>query len=122
MFHLQSDEEIIKLYRELYAALDKENFLVLYLYSEDMEGNIQTIRKERADTQGNPVWYPLMMEYFKNSPYGKQHNVEAFADLIAHFKHRQELELRILKEVVGERAVVLKAKEWSEEEIVKLIQ
>ena len=122
LFHLLSDDEIVELYGELYAALDQDNFRLLYLYGEDMEGNIRAISKERADTHGNPIWYPLMMEYFMNSPYGKKHNANCFEDLIAHFKHRQELELRILKEVVGEQAIVLRSREWSEEEIVKLIQ
>jgi len=122
LFHQLSDEEILELYREFYKAIKTEDFLLLYLYSDDIEGNIRTVEKERSDTQGNPIWYPLMMEYFKNSPYGKEHNAETFEDLIAHFKHRQELELRIIKEIVGERAVVLNSKKWTTEQISKLLQ
>lgn len=120
LFHQLSDDEILTFYRELYAALDKETFRLVYLYSEDIEENIRIIRKERSDTQGNPVWYLMMMEYFKTSPYGKLHDVKDFEDLIAHFKHRQELELRIIKEIVGNQAVVLKSKKWTTEELAKL--
>lgn len=120
LFHQLSDEEIITLYREFYEAVATKNFLLLYLYSDDIEDNIRAIKKERSDTQGNQVWYLMMMEFFKNSPYGKQHNVKSFEDLIAHFKHRQKLEMRIIKEIVGEQAVVLKSKKWTKEEIEQL--
>lgn len=115
LFHNKSDEEILAIYRELYAALEQKSFRLVYLYSEDIKENIRIIRKERSDTEGNPIWYQLMAEYFKNSPYGKQHHAETFEDLIAHFKHRQELELRILKEIVGERVLILPAKKWTPE-------
>lgn len=115
LFHEKSDEEILKFYRELYAALDKENFRLLYLYSENIEENIRIISKERSDTDGTPLWLPMMLEYLKNSPYGMKHGLGSFEDLIAHLKHRQELELRIVKEIVDERAVVLPSKKWTKE-------
>ena len=42
--------------------------------------------------------------------------------MIAHFKHRQQLELTILREVVGENAVILPSKGYDIEEIIKWIQ
>ncbi len=119
LFHEKSDEEILKFYRELFAALDKESFRLVYLHSEDIEENIRIISKERSDTDGTPLWLPMMLEYLKNSPYGIKHGLESFEDLIAHLTHRQELELRIIKEVVGEQAVVLKSKSWTADEIRK---
>ena len=62
-----------------------------------------------------------MMEYFINSPYGKKNGCSTEADLIAHFEHRQQLELRIIREILGEKAVVLPSKGYDIEEIVKLI-
>lgn len=121
LFQLLSDEEILELYRELFEAVKTEDFLLLYLYSENIEENIRVIAKERSDTQGNPIWYPLMMEFFKSSPYGKQHNVNTFEDLVAHFTHRQELELQIIKEIVGEQAVILPSKKWTPEKICELL-
>ena len=84
-------------------------------YSENIEENIRIISKERSDTDGTPLWLPMMLEYLKHSPYGMQRGLESFDVLIAHLTHRQELELRIIKEVVGERAVVLPSKKWTKE-------
>jgi len=117
LFHEKSDEEILAIYRDLFASLDKESFRLLYLYSGDVEENIRIISKERSDTDGTPLWLPMMLEYLKNSPYGMRHGLESFEDLITHLKHRQELEVRIIKEVVGKQAVVLKSKQWTKEEI-----
>lgn len=119
LFHDKSDKEIFEFYRELFAALDKESFRLVYLYSETIEENVHAISKERSDTDGTPLWLPMMLEYLKYSPYGMKHGLESFDDLIAHLKHRQELELRIVKEIVGERAVILKSKKWTREELAK---
>lgn len=120
LFHEKSDEEILDLYRILYDVQDKENFRILYLYSENIEENIRIISKERSDTNGNPLWLPMMLEYLKNSPYGKHHKMEGIEDLITHLRHRQELELRIIKEIVGEQAVILKSKQWTKENLENL--
>lgn len=122
LFHEKSDEEILEFYRELYAVLDKENFRLVYLYSENIEENIRIISKERSATDGTPLWLPMMLEYLKNSPYGIKHGLGCFEDLIAHLKHRQELELRIIQEIVGERAVVLPSKKWTMDEIIRFLQ
>ena len=52
LFHVLSDEEIMDFYRELFEKVDKEQFRLLYLYSEDIGSNIRTIRKERCDEEG----------------------------------------------------------------------
>lgn len=119
LFHEKSDEEILAFYRELYDALDKNSVRLVYLYSDDVEENIRIISKERSDTDGTPLWLPMMLEYLKHSPYGMKHGLESFDDLITHLKHRQELELRIVKEIVGERAMVLKSKKWTREDLAK---
>ena len=59
-----------------------------------------------------------MMNYLKNSPYGKKHGYQEFDDMVAHFKHRQMLEMRVIKEVLGDFAVVLPAKEWNLEDVL----
>ena len=117
LFHEKSDEEILELYRELYATLDKDAFRLVYLYSENIEENIRIISQERSDITGTPLWLPMMLEYLKNSPYGICHKLETYDDLITHLTHRQELELRIVKEVVKDRAIVLPSKKWTKEEI-----
>lgn len=121
LFHEKSDEDLLEYYRVLYTALDKDSFRLLYLYSENIEENIRIISKERSDTNGTPLWLPMMLEYLKNSPYGIRHNLESLEDLIVHLNHRQELELRIVKEIVGERAVILKSKQWTMEELSAIL-
>ena len=79
------------------------------------------MKKERSDDAGNEMWYPLMMNYLKESTYGKKHQYEGFEDMAAHFRHRQMLEMRVIKEVLGDCAVVLPAKEWKMEEILARI-
>lgn len=120
LFHEKSDEEILDIYRELFAAQDKESFRLVYLYCDNIEENIRIISKERSDTDGTPLWLPMMLEYLKTSPYGMRRGLESFDDLIAHLKHRQELEIRIIKEIVGEGTVVLPSKQWTSETVREL--
>ena len=118
LFHECSDEEIMDFYRELFDRVDKENFQLFYLYSENVAEILQVVKKERSDNAGNEMWYPLMMNYLKESPYGREHGYEGFDDMVAHFKHRQMLEMRVIKDVLGACAVVLPAKEWKLEDIL----
>ena len=117
LFHECSDEEILDFYRDLFARVDKENFRLFYLYSENVAEILQVVKKERSDDAGNEMWYPLMMNYLKESPYGKKQGYRGFDDMVAHFKHRQSLEMRLIEEVLGECAVVLPAKEWKLEDL-----
>lgn len=112
LFHQLSDDEIVDFYKKLYETVDKEKFTLLYLYDDNLEESTSIIKKERSDAQGNEMWYPLMLKYLVNSPYGKAHGYKDFGDMVAHFKHRQQLELRILNEVVGENAKMIPAREW----------
>ena len=121
LFHACNDEEIVEFYRELFGRVDKEKFQLFYLYNENIEEILQVVKKERSDHAGNEMWYPLMMNYLKESPYGKTHGYEGFDDMVAHFKQRQMLELRVIEEVLGEHAVVLPAKEWKIEEVLATI-
>ncbi len=104
------DEEIIGFYRKLYDAIRQEHFLLLYLYSEEPEEQVKIIKKERSDQQGKELWYPVMLQYLASSPYGKRHGYQGFDDMAAHFRHRQELELRIIDEMIGDQALVFPAK------------
>lgn len=110
LYYMLSDEEIMEFYRELYSIMNKECFRLLYLYSEDVAENIRVIKKERADNCGNELWYELMLQYLIRSPYGQNHNYSDFEDMINHFEHRQKLEMRIIKEVVGDNAKVIPSK------------
>ena len=48
------------------------------------------------------MWFPLMMNYLKESPYGKVHNYTDIDDMISHFERRRQIEKRIINEVIKE--------------------
>lgn len=121
LYHMLTDDEIVEFYRELYGTVNQEQFLLLYLYSDGLEETIGSIRKERCDDRGNELWYPMLLEYLKHSPYGEKYGCSTFEEVIAHFRHRQQLEMRIIREVIGDRAVILPAKEWEMEDILPLM-
>ena len=122
LFHQLSDDEIVGFYQELWQQIKRDKFLMFYLYSEKIEENIIVIKEERSDDNGNPIWYQMMLEYLVNSPYGKAHQYRDFEDLVAHFRHRQKLEMRIIKEIIGDNAIVLPAKEWNAGEVLAWIR
>jgi hypothetical protein len=68
------------------------------------------------------MWYNLMLQYLMHSPLGEKKGYSTFEDLIAHLKHRQALEMRVIQEVIGENAVLLKSKEWKVEEVLDVIK
>ena len=119
LFKQLCDDDIIEFYRRLYDTMGKENFLLLYLYSDQIEESIRVIQKERTDNHGKELWYELMLAYLIHSPYGQQHGYKGFEDMAAHFRHRQQLELRIIQEILQEHAVILPARQWNIEERVK---
>ena len=113
LFQNASDEEIIRFYQEIQEALQGREYHILYLKSEDVEGNIAAIRKERSDDQGNELWFPMMCRFFDESPFAKAHGVSGEKDLMTHFRHRQELELRLCREVFPGYFTVLQSKNYS---------
>ena len=109
LFRVATDDEIVAFYKDVKQALEGKTFHIMYLKAEDIEGNLNVIRKERSDENGKEIWFPLMMQFFDNCPYSKANGTSGEADLIAHFAHRQELELRILEEVFpGQYSVLLR--------------
>lgn len=113
LFQKKSDQEIVDFYAEVKEALAGKDYQILYLESSDIASNIDFIRKERSDDKGNEMWFPLMIGYFDNSPYAKEKGLSGTDALLEHFRHRQELELRICKEVFGKNYTLLKAKNYS---------
>lgn len=120
LFHMLSDEEIMEFYRELSGVVLKKDFTLLYLHSDKLEENVKAIKKERCDGEGNELWYQMMLEYLSCSPYGKKNGCSTFDDLIRHLKHRQKLEMAIIRELFAENAIVLPAKEYDARQIMEL--
>ena len=108
-----SDQQIIDFYREVKNALSGKNYQIMYIKTDDIASNIDVIRKERSDDNGNEMWFPLMLRYFDDSPFAKEKGISGPEALIEHFRHRQELEIRICKEVFEGSYTLLKSKDYS---------
>ena len=112
LFQCASDEDIISFYREIKKVLGERDYSIIYLMSEDIRSNIDVIRKERSDDQGNELWFPLMLNYFNDSPYAKAKGLSGEEAMLKHFSHRQELEMTICKEVFPDRYTILRSKSY----------
>lgn len=112
LFRDEPDDGIIDFYEEIREAIADKDIHICYLESSDVEANINVIRKERSDDKGNELWFPLMLGFFDGSPYAKSHGLSGEEALIDHFKQRQELELRICREIFPNKFTILKSKEY----------
>ena len=112
LFYEMSDDDILEFYKQAYDLLKDKNFTMLYIDSNDIAGNIAQIRKERVDTKGKEIWFSLMMDYLTKSPYGKHHGYQNGDDLIKHLEHRRRIELRVIDEVLREKCLVVKSKDY----------
>ena len=119
LFRQAGDEEILAFYRQVQKALGGKEYRIIYLRAEDVRGNLETIRRERTDEQGNEIWFRMMLGYFNDCPYARARGLKGEEDLIRHFIHRQDLELRLCGEVFPDRSVILESKDHSEEDIRK---
>ena len=117
LFQNASDQDILGFYEELGKVLADKKLHIMYLASEDVAANINVIRKERSDDQGNEMWFPLMLGFFNESPFAKAHGVSGEDAMIEHFVHRQELEQRICREIFPWRYTVLKSKNYEDSEL-----
>ena len=116
LFQKRSDQEITDFYKEVKEALEGKDYRIMYLQADDIASNIDIIRKERSDDKGNEMWFPLMTQYFDNSPYAKEKGLSGTEALLAHFAHRQELELRICREVFEGNYTLLQSKHYTTQE------
>lgn len=121
LYLMMSDDEILEFYVKLKCVLGKKPYRILYLDVEDILSTIHIIRKERTDDRGNEMWFPLMIRYIEQSPYGKLHGFVGEKGLIEHLEKRQELEHRMIAEVFRENAVQIKAKNYDWKDIMKRI-
>ena len=119
LYYLLSEDEIIEFYKELIANIDLSNYCIFYIQSKDIKGDIERIRKERVDESGRELWYPLMMEYLKQSPYGQNHEFNSEDDIVAHFQQRVKIEQRILNELMSGHFITISSKEYELDELLQ---
>ena len=121
LYYDMTEQEIVAFYEELFVALKDKDFVMVYLQSDAIEENILQIKKERSDGGGNEMWYPLMLRYLNETPYGKKHPFEGVEDMAKHFRRRMEMELKVIEKVIGDQAIVVPAKEYKLEKLIKQI-
>lgn len=121
LYYQRSEEQILDFYRELFAITKQNDFVLLYLSSDDIKEDILRIQRERTDTNGVPLWFPLMMRYLNDTPYGKAHGFNDVDDMADHFQQRMKLEMRIIKEILGAHAIVLPNNSGNVEAVIKQI-
>ena len=110
LFRQASDDKILRFYEEVRAALAGRDYRIVYLETEDIPSSIDTVRKERIDDKGNERWFSMVCEYFNASPYAKANSLAGFDGFVTHLRHRQNLELRICREIFPDSTVFLKSK------------
>ena len=112
LFRDMSDEDIISFYKEVRSALEGKEYEIYYIESADIEKNLNEVRRQRIDKEGNEIWFSMLMDYFINSPYARKRSLTKYEDLLMHLQHRQTLELRICREIFGEKLVILESKAY----------
>ena len=113
LFKNCTDQQIVDFYKEISEALAGKEYHIMYLKTDNIKANIDVIRKERSDDKGNELWFPLMLSYFDNSPYAKGKKVSGYESLLEHFEHRQQLEIRICREIFDGKYTILNSKNYS---------
>ena len=117
LFREASDDEILAFYREIREALEGKEYRILYLKARDIAASLRVIRKERSDENGNELWFPMMLSFFDHCPFSEARGLSGEKALTDHFAHRQELELRICREVFPGRYTVLNSKEYCDRDL-----
>lgn len=112
LYLCMTEEEILSFYRKVKQVLKNKEFQILYLDVEDIQNTIEIIRKERSDENGNELWFPLMIRYIEESPYGKEHNLKEMEGLLTHLERRKALEHQIIDEIFSKNTIMLKSKDY----------
>lgn len=118
LYLMMTDDEILSFYKKLERVLTDKPYKIIYLDMEDIPQGIDIIRKERSDDEGNELWFPMMVRYLEESPYGKEHFLTGLDGLLKHLEKRRALEHRIMNEVFKDRTIVVKSKNYILNDIV----
>ena len=118
LYLVMTDDEILSFYKRLKEVLSGKPYRIIYLDAENIREGIEIIRKERSDDKGNELWFPLMIRYLEESPYGEKNVLRGMDGLITHLERRKNLEHRIMSEVFRDKSVIVKAKDYDLDEII----
>ena len=119
LFRCLADEEIMAFYREIKAAMGRQNIHIAYIKTEpeDIAKNLERARRERTDDQGNEVWFSMLCGYFNGCPYAVKNSLKDADSLIRHWQHRQALELKICEALFPGQYTVFPSKRYDRVDI-----
>ena len=120
LFLCAVDAQILDFYRDVKSALEGKDYRIIYLHTEDIEANFETIKKERQNAALGQSWISLMTRFFDGSPYAVKTGVHGEKALLDHLRHRQALEERICREIFSDNSVFLPSKQYTDEDLLKI--
>jgi len=62
------------------------------------------------------------MRYLNESPYGKKFGFSDISDIVAHYKRRMNLEVRIIKEIMEGYSIILPAKIYDINDVINKME
>ncbi len=121
LYYCEDEDRILDFYRQIWACMKGKDAAVLYLDANDIARNMDQARKERVDNAGHEIWFAMLMDFFREAPLSKRNGWTTGDDLAAYMHMRQCVERRILKEIVGDSAIILPEKQYRMEEVLAAI-
>lgn len=118
LFYQLPEEKILEFYRKVYDILRNKNMKLFYLRGDNLRKSLEHIKKERVDTQGNEIWFELVMRFFENSPFAIEHHCSGMEDYLSFQEKRMEIEDKIMKTIMPESTVILSAKNYDLDALV----
>ncbi len=107
LFYEMDEKQIVEFYKEVFEVVGNKNFKMVYLKADDIFEVINNVRKKRVDNFGNELWFEPMVRYIENSPYGIKSEVKGLDILIEFLAKRIEVELKVINDVIGDKAYVI---------------
>lgn len=118
LYLCMSDEQILDFYKRLHDVLSGKDYQIIYLDSDSINDNIQIIRKERSDNNGNEMWFPMMISYIEASPYGKTHALKGLDGLLTHLERRKKIEHSIIESFFKDNTLIVMSKNYSLDDVI----
>lgn len=106
--HEKDAHYITQYLKELIEIVNELKPKLIYLNQKSVKETLTRVSKERLSENKEvyPDWIDLIMEYFKNSNYGKHNDINGFDDIVKYFEKRQEIELKVLENLSIDNVVI----------------
>lgn len=121
--HEKDIHYIILYLKEFIETVLDLNPKLIYLNQTSVRNTLDRVAKERVSENKEvyPDWIDLVIEYFKNSNYGKSNKVNDFDDVVQYFKKRQDIELKAI-ENLSINSFLIDNSNYDWDNIIKIIK